>query len=374
MYSLREWHWVLMLGCAFAALIAASISTEALAAESPDASGGGLQEIVVTAERRSERLQDVPVSVEVFTQEKLEAQAVRGIDDLARLSPGVTFLRNGAYTTSSGAASDIAIRGIDSIAGAATTGLYIDDTPIQTRHINVTSQNPYPALFDLERVEVLRGPQGTLFGAGAEGGAVRFISPEPGLTNSSGYYLSELSTTAYGDPSYAVGAAAGGPIIDDKLGFRVSASYRHDGGWVNRVDFATGDTVQPRSNYQQISTLRGALTYAMTESLSITASLYYQEQDLNDTEYYWKELSNPAAHQFNNGNVIPSPDTDKLYLPAINCRWNFGAMQTHIEYLLFLQGSIFNDRRYDAGSGHLSFQWDLPQLSLPAAGCHRATI
>lgn len=328
MYSLRERRWVLMLGCAFAALITASISTEAPAAENPDVSaGGGLEEIVVTAERRTERLQDVPVSVEVFTQEKLDAQAVRGIDDLTRLSPGVTFLRNGAYTTSSGAASDIAIRGIDSIAGAATTGLYIDDTPIQTRHINITSQNPYPALFDLERVEVLRGPQGTLFGAGAEGGAVRFISPEPGLASSSGYYLSELATTAYGDPSYAVGAAAGGPIIDDKLGFRVSASYRHDGGWVNRVDFATGDTVDPRSNYDQISTLRGALTYAVTENLSITSSLYYQEQDLNDTEYYWKELSNPGSNQFNNGNVIPSPDTDKLYLPAIKIAWNLGAIK-----------------------------------------------
>jgi outer membrane receptor protein involved in Fe transport len=300
---------------------------KAPAAENSDADAGGLQEIVVTAERRSERLQDVPVSVEVFTQEKLEAQAVRGIDDLTRLSPGVTFLRNGAYTTSSGAASDIAIRGIDSIAGTATTGLYIDDTPIQTRHINITSQNPYPALFDLDRVEVLRGPQGTLFGAGAEGGAVRFISPEPGLTSSSGYYLSELSTTAYGDPSYAVGAAAGGPIIDDKLAFRVSASYRHDGGWVNRVDFATGDTVDRRSNYEEVSTLRGALTYAVTENVSITGSLYYQEQYLNDTGYYWLELSNPAAHQFNNGNAIASPDTDKLYLPAIKVAWNLGAVK-----------------------------------------------
>jgi outer membrane receptor protein involved in Fe transport len=300
---------------------------KAPAAENSDADAGGLREIVVTAERRSERLQDVPVSVEVFTQEKLEAQAVRGIDDLTRLSPGVTFLRNGAYTTSSGAASDIAIRGIDSIAGTATTGLYIDDTPIQTRHINITSQNPYPALFDLDRVEVLRGPQGTLFGAGAEGGAVRFISPEPGLTSSSGYYLSELSTTAYGDPSYAVGAAAGGPIIDDKLAFRVSASYRHDGGWVNRVDFATGDTVDRRSNYEEVSTLRGALTYAVTENVSITGSLYYQEQYLNDTGYYWLELSNPAAHQFNNGNAIASPDTDKLYLPAIKVAWNLGAVK-----------------------------------------------
>jgi len=324
MYSLGERRWVLMLGGAFAA-VTASISSEASSAESTAVSGGDLQEVVVTAERRSERLQDVPASVGVFTQETLDAQAVRGIDDLTRLSPGVTFLRNGAYTTSSGAGSDIAIRGIDSIAGAATTALYIDDTPIETRHINLTSQNPYPALFDVSRVEVLRGPQGTLFGAGAEGGAVRFISPEPGLTASSGYFLSELATTANGDPSYAVGAATGSSIIDDKLGFRLSASFRNDGGWVNRVNFATGDTVDARSNRQQTTTLRGALTWVVTEGLVITPSLYYQEQYLNDTGYYWKELSNPSGNEFNNGNVIPSPDRDKFYLPALKIVWSFGA-------------------------------------------------
>jgi iron complex outermembrane recepter protein len=326
MDTLRDSRRVPVLGWACAAA-AAITSVMAAAAENADAGGNALQEIVVTAERRPERLQDVPVSVEVLTRDKLDAQAIRGIDDLTRLSPGVTFLRNGAYTTSSGAASDIAIRGIDSIAGAATTALYIDDTPIQTRHINVTSQNPYPALFDLDRVEVLRGPQGTLFGGGAEGGAVRFISPEPGLAKTSGYYLSELATTAYGDPSYSVGAAAGGPIIDDKLGFRVSASYRRDGGWVNRVDFATGATVDPRSNYEQIGTLRGALTYAVTENVTVTGSLYYQKQDLNDTSYYWLELSNPAAHQFSNGNAIKSPDTDSFYLPAIKVAWNLGTVK-----------------------------------------------
>jgi outer membrane receptor protein involved in Fe transport len=323
MNSLLERRWVLILGGVFIA-VSAMMSTAAPAAESTEVGGSTLQEVVVTAERRTERLQDVPASVGVFTQEALDAQAIRGIDDLTRLSPGVTFLRNGAYTSSSGAASDVAIRGIDSIAGAATTGIYIDDTPIQTRHINLTSQNGYPALFDVERVEVLRGPQGTLFGAGAEGGAVRFISPDPGLASSSGYFMSELAETANGDPSYEVGAAAGGPIIDDKLGFRVSASFRHDGGWVNRVDFATGDVIDPRSNWEQTSTLRAALTFAVTDQLSITPSLYYQEQDLNDTEYYWKELSNPSANEFNNGNVIPSPDMDKLYLPALKITWNLG--------------------------------------------------
>ena len=73
--------------------------------------------------------------------------------------------------------SDINIRGIDSQAGTSTTGIYIDDTPMQSRHIGFGAVNVFPALFDLERVEVLRGPQGTLFGAGAEGGVVRFITP-----------------------------------------------------------------------------------------------------------------------------------------------------------------------------------------------------
>src|SRR5207248_309120 len=120
----------------------------------------------------------------------------------------------------------------------STTGVYIDDTPVQTRHIGFGSVTPYPALFDLDRVEVLRGPQGTLFGAGAEGGVVRFISPEPGLQRSSAYIRSELSTTQHGDPSYELAAAGGGPLLDDVLGFRVSASFRRDGGWVDRAAYS----------------------------------------------------------------------------------------------------------------------------------------
>src|SRR5579872_6571497 len=201
------------------------------------ADSDGLQEIIVTAERREERLQDVPISVSAFSQEKLDAQGLRNIDDLARLSPGVAFSRNGMAASSNynDESSDINIRGIDSTAGTSTTGIYIDDTPIQSRHLGFGAVNAFPALFDLDRVEVLRGPQGTLFGAGAEGGAVRFISPQPGLTHYSGYLRSEASSTRAGDPSYEIGAALGGPIVDNTLGFRVSASYRRDGGWVDRV-------------------------------------------------------------------------------------------------------------------------------------------
>src|SRR6267154_987390 len=202
-----------------------------------ESSETGLSEVVVTASRREERLKDVPISVAVFSQAKIDEQGLRNIDDLTRLSPGIAFQRNGNGSSANynDENSDICIRGICSQAGASTTGIYIDDTPIQSRHIGFGAVNVFPALFDLDRVEVLRGPQGTLFGAGAEGGAVRFITPEPTLTKASGYARAELATIRHGDTSYEAGAAFGRPIIDNVLAFRVSASFRHDGGWVDRA-------------------------------------------------------------------------------------------------------------------------------------------
>ena len=124
------------------------------------------------------------------------------------------------------------LRGVNSSAGDATTGIYIDDTPIQLRTLGFGSDNTLPEVFDLQRVEVLRGPQGTLFGAGSEGGTVRYITPQPSLTDYSTYARSEVSFTQDGAPSYELGAAVGGPIVDDSFGFRVSAWARHDGGFL----------------------------------------------------------------------------------------------------------------------------------------------
>src|SRR6185312_9898612 len=203
--------------------------------EAPVATGA-LEEITVTAQRRTERIQDVPISISAFSSEQMDAQGVRDIDAIARLTPGITFQRTDARNTS---ASSISIRGIASAAGAATTGIYIDDTPIQVRYLGAggAAFNAFPQVFDLDRIEVLRGPQGTLFGAGSEGGTVRFITPQPNLTHTSAYVRSELGYTEGGDPSYEAGAAFGAPIIQDKVGFRVSAWFRRDGGWVDRTEW-----------------------------------------------------------------------------------------------------------------------------------------
>ncbi len=107
----------------------------------------------------------------------MDEQGVKSIEDVAKFTPGLTFAPSGDGLTNS-----IAIRGVSSGVGASTTGIYIDDTPIQVRSgTGVVTQNTYPQIFDLDRVEVLRGPQNTLFGTGSMGGTIRFITPEPDL-------------------------------------------------------------------------------------------------------------------------------------------------------------------------------------------------
>ena len=162
-----------------------------------------LEEIVVTATRREENLLDVPLSIAAYTQQSLDQKGVRTIEDLARITPGLSIMQGFSGIRY------ISIRGIESRWGATTTGVYIDETPIQVRSLSI-STNFYPALFDLERVEVLRGPQGTLFGAGAMGGAVRFIIAKPNLNDYSASVRTEAAFTEGGDPTYEAAARSAG--------------------------------------------------------------------------------------------------------------------------------------------------------------------
>src|SRR3984885_2632680 len=232
--------------CACGAVSAqnAPASDEATSAET----GGALKEIVVTATRHEESLSKVPVSVSAYTQEDMDQKGMKDFTDIVRFTPGVSIDQTGT--------NNISIRGISSSGGAGTTGIYIDDTPIQMRSLGFNPDDTLPKTFDLDRVEVLRGPQGTLFGAGSEGGTVRYILTQPSLTKDSTYARSEVSFTQYGEPNCDAGGAAGAPIIDGTLGFRVSAWFRRDGGWIDRVDPTTGAVVDANANHDQTLVLR----------------------------------------------------------------------------------------------------------------------
>jgi len=221
-------------GKALLLLAAAAVAAlPAQRAHADDTSASGLQEVVVTATRHEESLSKVPISVTALTQESMDQLGIKDFQDVARFTPGVTIDNSGTNA--------ISIRGISSSGGAGTTGIYIDDTPIQMRSVGFSPDDTLPKTFDLERVEVLRGPQGTLFGAGAEGGAVRYILTQPSTTNTDTYVRSELSYTQYGQPNGEFGIAHGQPIVDGKFGIRASIWYRYDGGWIDRVIMRTTD-------------------------------------------------------------------------------------------------------------------------------------
>src|SRR5215472_460368 len=138
--------------------------------------GPVLQEVVVTAQRREQELSKVPISVTALTQSDMDQKGIKDFLDVARFTPGVSI--------DNSATNAISIRGISSSAGAGTTGIYIDETPIQMRSVGFNPDNALPKTFDLQRVEILRGPQGTLFGAGSEGGTVRYILTQPSVSGS----------------------------------------------------------------------------------------------------------------------------------------------------------------------------------------------
>ncbi len=276
--------------CGSAALVMIAAASQANAqAPSPGASSGSaLTEVIVTATRQSDTVSKVALSITAVTQKNLDQQGIKSTQDLARTVPSVIFRRNGGEGNPA-----VAIRGITSTLGAPTTGVYLDDTPLQKRdNAGSASGNgtPFPQLFDLERVEILRGPQGTLYGGSAEGGAIRFITPQPSLTRYQVYGRTEVSSTQGGGTSYEGGVAAGGPIIQDKLGFRASVFARHTGGWIDEVSIYDGHTIAPDVNSGDIKTGRLALTWAPTDRLKITPSFYYSQEHVQAEDIYWQNI------------------------------------------------------------------------------------
>lgn len=291
---------------------------QAQSADSDNAGDTGT--IVVTATRREMTIDKVPLKIDALSQAQMDQRGVRSIDDLARYTPGLLFTNTGGV--SGNTSNSISIRGISSDVGAATTAIYVDETPIQIRSIGYFGGNAFPKVFDLERVEVLKGPQGTLFGAGAEGGAVRFITPAPSLDGISAYGRAEVATTENGAPSYEVGAAFGAPLAKDLVGLRLSISQRRDGGYIDRIDAATGDVVDKNANWERTTVVRGALAIRPIPELTITPSVFYQKQYQPERSQYWEQYSDPGDADYRSGNTLSEPRRDRFYLPALKLQYD----------------------------------------------------
>jgi iron complex outermembrane recepter protein len=254
-----------------------SVSALALAAVSPvyaqtakpanakpatdESNNDGLQDIVVTAQRQSESLQSVPIAVSAFSAEALEKQQIENASDLQLTLPNVTFTK-GNFTGSS-----FTIRGIGDLCVGnscdSATAIHVNGTPLLGTRLFETEY------FDLERIEVLRGPQGTLFGRNATSGVVNFITAKPDLT---GFHAS--AEGEYGNfNAYKVKGMVNAPI-GDKIGVRLAGFYQKRDGYTKNLFNNTN--IDGRDMYA----VRGSLRFEPTETTKIDLMGYYfREKD-----------------------------------------------------------------------------------------------
>jgi iron complex outermembrane recepter protein len=280
--------------------------------------------IIVTATRREESVLQVPLSIVATSRERLDNDRIQTINDLARSTPALSL--RGAWAGT----QKIAIRGIASGVGAATTGIYIDDTPIQTRSLGSadTYANTYPEIFDIQRIEVLRGPQGTLFGAGSEGGTVRFITSATDLRTADVYGRASVATTEGGTMSWQAGASASTPLIEDRLALRLTAFQKHDGGWIDRRKFGDpGAATTKNSNDRDVTSLRASAAFALTPDIVLTPSIFYQRLHRHDTDQYWETLSDPDDDRYVNGAAVKQLAKDRFLLPAMKAEITLGSVK-----------------------------------------------
>jgi iron complex outermembrane receptor protein len=227
-----------------------------------------LEEIVVTATKREERLIDVPQSVSVLSANDLNKLGALQFRDFANTVPGLSF------TTVGAGYSQITLRGVTAgLDIGHTVGTYTDDVPIGFTSAStlISLIAPDQGLFDVDRIEVLRGPQGTLYGASTLGGLIKYVSKRPDLENSDGEVRSGISGTQDGGVSYDGSLAINMPIISDKLALRASAFESHDGGYVNNVALDQKDV-----DRSDVYGGRIDLLYAPTDALNVRINGFLQ--------------------------------------------------------------------------------------------------
>jgi outer membrane receptor protein involved in Fe transport len=272
-----------------------------------------LDEVVITGSRGSVPLSRAPMDIKLWTEEAMEASGIEGMAQLGALTPGVGF------AFSPGVGSDIYthldIRGVTNKWGA-TVGPFLSDTPIPPARA-ATYLASFPVTFDLDHVEILEGPQTVLLGDHTQAGAIRFIPIQPSLTTSTGLFRAQWGMTEYGGPSYEAGAAVGGPIVKDVLGFRLTGWYREDGGYVDRIDPVTGVALDVNANRTFSGLFRGALTFAPSANMQVMPSLTYQSIRLRDTSTFDSTLSDPSRGLFKNPSPVQQPAEDTYYLASV---------------------------------------------------------
>ena len=287
-------------------LVAALAVTPLAAQTTPAAQGAALEEIIVTAQKREEKLSDIPISITALSGSDLQAMAATQFRDFAGTVPGLSFTTAGAGDT------QVNLRGIATGGNVSpTVGIYVDEVPYG-------STTPFAAgaqlaldvgLFDLQRVEVLRGPQGTLYGASTMGGLLKYVPTAPGLDTFGGNARAGISSTENGGTSYDVAAVVNAPI-GAQSGLRLSGFYSRDGGYID-------DTQQGNDDVNEADVYGGRAEFLLqpSDALSVRLAVYAQKIERDGTIAADYELDGkPRAGELEQQNALPESFEQKFSL------------------------------------------------------------
>ncbi|MDB9999660.1 TonB-dependent receptor [Porticoccaceae bacterium] len=261
----------------------------------------GIDEVVVTAQKREQRLIDVPISIVALQESDIEDLRLSTLDDLAYVVPNLSVASVAEGNTR------ITIRGIGNLTGSsALVGVYLDEIPL-TMTPQVQAELP---LLDTQRVEVLRGPQGTLYGQGSSGGTLRFIANSPSFDGINGEISTSFYDTVDGGASNEVSAIVNLPIVDDKLAFRIAASYKDIGGWIDQPDIGKKD-----ANDNQKSHIRVKGLWQATDDLTINAMAIKARNELGGLASSSNTIrpSGDTYYRTVIRNGLPLPSTDNTH-------------------------------------------------------------
>ncbi len=229
-----------------------------------------VQEIIVTAQKREQKLLETPIAVSAFTGEKLEAIGASDLTDFLQQAPGATIIDLG------NGEQQIFMRGIASLYGDGAVGYYLDEVPFNL--IGVTSL-PDVRTFDLERVEVLRGPQGTLYGTSSLGGTVRILTKDPVFNEFQAKVNVSGSSTERGGENYGLKGAVNLPLVDDRLALRLVGTSEHYDGWLDEPINGRSDV-----NDHKIETVRAKLRWKIGESANLVLGGWSYKNESGDDD------------------------------------------------------------------------------------------
>ncbi len=306
-------------------------------AQQADTNGqmASLEEVVVTATKRGGMaIQDVPFAVQSLDGQELSSRGAVDFNDYFRLVPGLAVFDQGPGD------KRIILRGVNSV-GAGTVGLYLDEVIITGENAqDGGGRQPDIKLFDIERVEVLKGPQGTTFGSSSMSGTIRYITRKPDSGEINGYASADLRQTENASLGWSAEAAINVPIVEGKAAVRVAGTYFSNKGYID-------NQVIDGANSEETGAVRALLRLTPTDDLTIDLTAMYQDLETDGPSFFNREdlFGNPLSTDSDNlesADVTEAPFSDEIqaYNATIEYRMDHGSVTGTASF--FSRDTVFN--------------------------------